>query len=243
MAIDAGAGAVPSAPEAGSAMQDAGGAMEVAPNRLGRVGSAAGAPAVGAPAGVSAACAPEGGCASVRSEAAAEPLQERAAQVEVTPPAAGAACAEPLSSGSGPSTPRPLVIDTNVVLDLFLFQDPRTPALAQAIASGQVRWLATPRMREECRRVLAYPHLQKVAQTKGVTAEQVLRQFDALSQPADAPPTAPARCKDADDQCFIDLAVAHGATLVSKDWHVRKLRKRLKALGVQVVEAWSDALG
>ena len=43
------------------------------------------------------------------------------------------------------AAPRLLVIDTSVVLDLFLFQDPRTPELARAIRAGEVRWLATPR--------------------------------------------------------------------------------------------------
>ena len=142
-----------------------------------------------------------------------------------------------------PLSGRPIVIDTNVVLDLFLFQDPRTPDLARAVAAGELRWLATPRMREECLRVLAYPHLQKVALQKGVAAATVLAQFDALSHAVDAAPSAPARCRDVDDQCFIDLAVAHGATLVSKDRHVLKLRKRLRGLGVQVIEQWVDVLG
>lgn len=137
---------------------------------------------------------------------------------------------------------RPIVIDTNVVLDLFLFQDPRTPDLARAIAAGELRWLATPRMREECQRVLAYPHLQKVAQQKGVEAAAVLTQFDVLSHAVDAAPGAPARCRDKDDQCFIDLAVAHGATLVSKDRHVLKLRKKLRGMGVSVIPQWVDVL-
>jgi predicted nucleic acid-binding protein len=98
-------------------------------------------------------------------------------------------------------------------------------------------------MREECQRVLAYPHLQKVAQQKGVHAAAVLAQFDALSHAVDAAPSAPVRCRDADDQCFIDLAVAHGATLVSKDWHVLKLRKRLKNLGVTALAQWTVVLG
>lgn len=137
---------------------------------------------------------------------------------------------------------RAIVIDTNVVLDLLLFQDPHTPQLARAIAQGQLRWLATPRMREECQRVLAYPHLQKVAQQKGVSADAVLAQFDTLSHPVPAAPAASPRCRDRDDQCFIDLAVAHGATLISKDRHVLKLRKKLRDLGVPVLAQWVDVL-
>jgi predicted nucleic acid-binding protein len=41
------------------------------------------------------------------------------------------------------------------------------------------------------------------------------------------PPRAPCVCKDPDDQVFIDLAVAHGALLLSKDQAVLTMRKRL----------------
>ena len=40
-------------------------------------------------------------------------------------------------------------------------------------------------------------------------------------------------CKDPDDQKFIDLAVAHGATLLSKDRAVLALKKRLERLDVR----------
>ena len=146
------------------------------------------------------------------------------------------------AAGAPAGAPRLLVIDTNVVLDLFLFQDPRTPELARAIRAGEVRWLATPRMREECKRVLAYPHLQGVAAQKDVAPEAVLAQFDALSTPAEAAEPARLRCKDVDDQCFIDLAVAHRATLISKDRHVLKLRKGLMRCEVTVLQQWPDAL-
>ena len=42
-------------------------------------------------------------------------------------------------------------------------------------------------------------------------------------------------CKDPDDQQFIDLAVQHGAILLSKDQAVLRLRKRLMALGVEAM--------
>ena len=48
----------------------------------------------------------------------------------------------------------PIVLDTNVVLDLLVFDDPATPALQQALDDGALRWIATPVMREELARVL-----------------------------------------------------------------------------------------
>ncbi|OYZ43709.1 MAG: twitching motility protein PilT [Acidovorax sp. 16-64-162] len=44
-------------------------------------------------------------------------------------------------------------------------------------------------------------------------------------------------CKDADDQHFIDLAVAHRAILLSKDKAVLCMQKRLLALGAQAATA------
>ena len=43
---------------------------------------------------------------------------------------------------------------------------------------------------------------------------------------------APVTCSDADDQKFIDLAVAQRALLLSKDQHVLSIRKRLLAHGI-----------
>ena len=40
-----------------------------------------------------------------------------------------------------------LVLDTNVVLDLWLFNDPRTSALRQALQQGQIICMATAHMR------------------------------------------------------------------------------------------------
>ncbi|MFZ9370825.1 MAG: PIN domain-containing protein, partial [Limnohabitans sp.] len=54
-----------------------------------------------------------------------------------------------------------LVLDTNIVLDLWWFEDPRAEPLLTALQAGQVRWLATEAMREELERVLSYPHLTR----------------------------------------------------------------------------------
>ena len=52
-----------------------------------------------------------------------------------------------------------IVLDTNIVLDVLVFRDPATQPLQQALHSGQRRWIATPAMREELARVLAYPQI------------------------------------------------------------------------------------
>ena len=132
-----------------------------------------------------------------------------------------------------------MVIDTNVVLDLFVCQDPTTLALNQALTAaltlGQPRWLATAPMREELARVLAYPQVLKRLAFYARSAPEVLGHFDRLSQAVDVAPKARVTCKDPDDQKFIDLAVAHGAALLSKDQAVLCMDKRMRGLGVPSV--------
>ena len=129
-----------------------------------------------------------------------------------------------------------LVLDTNIVLDALVFRDPRTHALRAAVFDDPVKpdllWLATTPMREELARVLAYPHIAVRLAFHGLQAAQLLSQFDARARIVPTAPKAPATCKDPDDQKFIDLAVSHGATLLSKDKAVLCMRRRLIKLGV-----------
>lgn len=135
----------------------------------------------------------------------------------------------------------PIVLDTNVVLDLLVFDDPATPPLKDALQVGRLQWIATPVMREELARVLDYPHIVGRLEYYRLRAADVLAGFDRLVRLVEVAPKAPMTCKDADDQKFIDLAVAHRAALLSKDHAVLRLRKRLTLQGVSVATHW-DAL-
>ncbi len=126
-----------------------------------------------------------------------------------------------------------IVLDTNIVLDLFIFQDPTLAPLKQAVQTKQLQWLATAPMRQELVRVLTYPHIRKRMQKDGTKAEQAITAFDTLAQLQNPAPKAPWTCKDPDDQIFIDLAVAHKTSLLSKDKAVLSMRKRLSASAVR----------
>ena len=136
------------------------------------------------------------------------------------------------------STSTAWVIDTNTVLDLLVFEDPATAPLCEQLAQPGSRWIATPAMREELARVLAYPQIAKRLMARALPAADVLAAFDQRTQTQPAAPKAPCVCKDADDQKFIDLAVAHRATLVSKDDQVLRMARRLAPLGVLVCRRW-----
>jgi predicted nucleic acid-binding protein len=132
---------------------------------------------------------------------------------------------------------RPVVIDTNIVLDLLVFADPAVQPLKPLLASGALRWIATAAMRVELERVLGYAQIAPRLAYYQLSAAQVLQGFDAQARTVDAAPRASAVCKDPDDQPFIDLAVQHGAILLSKDRAVLSLRKRLLALGAHAAPA------
>ena len=131
-----------------------------------------------------------------------------------------------------------VVIDTNVVLDLWIYQDPATPPLLSALQQGQLRWVATVPMREELSRVLDYPHIAQRRTRDALSVLDVLAQFDRFAQLQDVAVKAAYLCKDPDDQKFIDLAVTHKAVLLSKDKQVLRMTNRLLRLGVAVRSAW-----
>ena len=141
---------------------------------------------------------------------------------------------KPLELGAGPHT---VVIDTNIVLDVFIFDDKASKPLQPALASGQLRWLATQHMRNELERVLDYAHLVPKLAFYQLSKAEVLAQFDRYATLVDVAPRTTAICKDPDDQCFIDLAVAHQALLLSKDKAVLSMRKRLLALNTSAQAA------
>ena len=124
-----------------------------------------------------------------------------------------------------------LVIDTNIVLDVFVFKDAAALPVRKGLEEGTLRWIATQAMRDELERVLAYPQILPRLAFYELTAAQVLESFDKYSQRVEAATKAPVTCKDPDDQRFIDLAVTHEATLLSKDRAVLSMKKRLAALG------------
>ena len=130
--------------------------------------------------------------------------------------------------------PRPLVLDTNMVLDLLVFDDPAIAPLRALLANGELRWIADAAQRVELERVLGYPQIAPRVAFYGLSSASVLAAFDAG---VDYQPEAPAIqivCKDPDDQHFLALAVQHRALLLSKDKAVLVLRKRLALRGATV---------
>ncbi|WP_051248698.1 putative toxin-antitoxin system toxin component, PIN family [Acidovorax sp. JHL-9] len=139
--------------------------------------------------------------------------------------------------GQSDAGARPLVLDTNIVLDLLVFADAAVAPVRQLLDAQRLCWVATPPMRDELARVLAYPQIVPRLAFYGLSAGQLLQSYEAQVRWVHVAPRVSAVCKDADDQHFIDLAVAHRAILLSKDKAVLCMQKRLLALGAHAATA------
>lgn len=131
----------------------------------------------------------------------------------------------------------PIVLDTNIVLDVFVFADEAARPLLPALEAGRLQWLATAAMREELERVLSYPQIAPRLAYYALQPQDVLARFDQHARLVDVPAKAPVTCSDPDDQKFIDLAVARSAMLLSKDRAVLSMKKRLAAWSVRTQTA------
>lgn len=116
------------------------------------------------------------------------------------------------------------VLDTNVVLDLLHFADPLALPILQALETERIECRASAATLAELQRVLGYPEFGLDVQGR----QEILARYQALAPGIEAPPAVDLpRCRDADDQKFLDLAVMAGAgVLVSKDRALLKLAGR-----------------
>lgn len=127
----------------------------------------------------------------------------------------------------GPQSSCDLLLDTNVVLDLWLFRDPRLQRLREALAAGRCRWLATAAMLEELGHVREREFVLRYSPSP-----------ELLTPPAQrvAPPDKPApwRCRDGDDQKFLDLAWQLRLPLWTRDRDLLVFARRALKLGVVI---------
>jgi putative PIN family toxin of toxin-antitoxin system len=168
----------------------------------------------------------------------AQPLQGEGDEGEKTGP--DLACKAKAGAGSVVSLPgiplvtprQTVVIDTNIILDVFVFADAAAKPVRQALEAGELDWIATRPMRDELARVLDYPQIVPRLAFYSLSADDVLAAFNRHARLLEVAPKARLNCSDPDDQKFIDLAVAEQALLLSKDRHVLSMSKRLLAHGV-----------
>lgn len=127
-----------------------------------------------------------------------------------------------------------LVLDTNVVLDLVVFQDATVEPLRAAIEAKRVTLVTNPACLAELKRVLAYPAFELDSILQNEAFSWIKTRSVCIVQPP-AQNHLP-RCRDPDDQKFLDLAlVANASYLVTKDNALLELGTRMfKMAGVTI---------
>lgn len=128
-----------------------------------------------------------------------------------------------------------VVVDTNAVLDLWAFGDGRVAGLRAALEAGYLDWVGTTAMRQELEMVLH----RGVANRYGAQADVVLAQWDhhvrLWAADAASPTDHRLRCRDGDDQKFLDLALASEAQwLLTSDRDLLSLARRARSAGLEV---------
>jgi putative PIN family toxin of toxin-antitoxin system len=132
-----------------------------------------------------------------------------------------------------------VVLDSNVWIDILVFDDPHTRPILAALERGTLRALIDARCLAELTWVLDYPQFVKreIDKTAALATLARLTQLVEPPAPAENAPPLP-KCKDRDDQKFLELAHAMRAHwLVSKDRAVLKLAKRIaRDFGFQIAQ-------
>ena len=140
-----------------------------------------------------------------------------------------------------------LVLDTHVWLDWLVFDDPGIRLLRDAVATGRVHIYMDAACDAELERVLAYDlgkhSIAPAAQAAALAqARRLSRRIENTLSPADR--AGLPRCRDADDQIFLEAALAAGAdVLVTKDRALLELsRRRTRPLPFRVAKptAWNS---
>ena len=128
---------------------------------------------------------------------------------------------------------KPIILDTNILLDIFVFEDVRADRLRNAVLNRQIKTYSNQTSVEELRDVISRPlfALEEGQQVK------IMGQWQSLSQSIEdlKLKAAPWKCQDPDDQVFLDLAfTVRPSILISKDNAVLKLATRALKEGVWI---------
>jgi len=125
------------------------------------------------------------------------------------------------------------ILDTNILLDLFVFDDAHVHPLHLALKNQQIEAIASPKTLLELADVISRSQFQLTKDKQAI----ILQEWQNWARIVDdeALAKAPWKCKDRDDQIFINLAYAYKpAVLISKDLEILKLAKRAEKEGVLI---------
>jgi len=124
------------------------------------------------------------------------------------------------------------VIDTNVLLDFWVFDDAASRPLRSAVENGQVNALRSGDSVDEFTQVIMREKFELATEARF----GILRDWDRLATPIERVFKAPFACSDRDDQKFLDLAyTARADWLVTRDKALLKLARRARRDGLKIL--------
>ncbi|MDZ7653405.1 MAG: putative toxin-antitoxin system toxin component, PIN family [Burkholderiaceae bacterium] len=145
-------------------------------------------------------------------------------------------------TGTTGTTAVRLVVDTNVLLDCWAFDDPVARPLWQAIAAGGVTCLRSAATDDELLEVMQRPPFHARLAARDTDPTRCLARWQALAEPVERVFAAPWACTDPHDQKFLDLArTGRAHLLVTKDKALLSLARRARRDGL-AIEAVAAAL-
>ena len=128
-----------------------------------------------------------------------------------------------------------LVLDTNVILDLLVFQDPAAEVVRMALDAKLVDAVRSEASMLELIDVIQRPSFKLSEEQQ----QAILKNWESSSRLLDTAliTQAPFTCRDLDDQVFINMAYSiRPALLLSKDLRVLELRAIAKQHGVEITQ-------
>ncbi len=126
-----------------------------------------------------------------------------------------------------------VVLDTNILLDVLVFDDSRAHPLRVALTASELDAVATEKTLAEFLDVIGRQQFSLSPEKQ----QEIIAQWRTWSRLINDEEitVAPWKCKDRDDQIFINLAYTlKPSVLISKDKMVLKIAKRAEKEGVVI---------
>jgi putative PIN family toxin of toxin-antitoxin system len=125
------------------------------------------------------------------------------------------------------------VLDTNVLLDLWVFENADVGPLRTAIEAGHCVPLSSVDTRNELAAVLARAQFAVPLERQ----QQLQSHWRTVARHIERVFPAPYNCTDRKDQPFIDLAfTAQAQWLITRDKAVLKLARKLRGTGLTIAQ-------
>jgi putative PIN family toxin of toxin-antitoxin system len=133
-----------------------------------------------------------------------------------------------------------VVLDTNILLDLFYFKDKCVQELMNCLQHHEIRAYTCLAIWEELEEVLARKPFHQSPQQIQMIRDTNSSLFEWLTPEGKK---SGIKCSDPDDQIFIELAFAVApCLLITKDNDLLKLRKRLEIVQVRTLKEFPNNL-